>query len=216
MDLFKTSVVAVIGTAGRKDDAARLKVDSFDRMYDFACGTIAEWGVREAVSGGAAWADHVAVRLFLDGKVERLRLHFPAVFAGGRFQMNQDGEIANHYHRKFTAARGFDSLAEIAEAVAKGADVTVSRGFFARNAIVAREATHMLAFTFGQPSQDAPDGVPYADFLPSDAGFKQSEAGGLRDGGTAHTWQRCRGAEVKRHVDLRLLLADEARPAMAL
>lgn len=179
MDLFKTSVIGIIGTAGRKDDALRLKSDSFERMYNAACDTISEWGVTEAVSGGAAWADHIAVRAFLDGKVAGLRLHFPAPFAAREFQGLREGEVANHYHRRFTAVRGVDSLAEIEEAIAKGADVTVGNGFHARNRAIGRDATHLLAFTFG------PGEVQISDSIRQDPGHRDALAAGLKDGGTA-------------------------------
>jgi hypothetical protein len=206
MDLFKIPTVAIIGTAGRKDDSARLKPDSFDIMYGAALLTLSEWGVRAAVSGGAAWADHLAVRAYLDGNVDALHLHFPAPFAGGKFQGGQDGEIANHYHRKFAQVRGVDGLAELQRAIDKGAEVTVGRGFYARNLAVGRDATHLLAFTFG------PGETLSSDCGRDDAGYRDAVTAGLKDGGTAHCWSKARGPDVKRHVDLGLLLA----PAPAL
>lgn len=208
MDLFKTSAIGIIGTAGRKDDASRLKSDSFERMYEAACETITEWEVKEAISGGAAWADHIAVRAFLDGIVTSLHLHFPAPFAARKFQGSGDGEIANHYHRKFTAVRAVDSLAEIEEAIAKGAKVTVGNGFHARNRAVGRDATHLLAFTFG------PGKTAISDCVRHDPGYRDAAAAGLKDGGTAHCWGNARGPDVKRHVDLGLLLMPQVRPTM--
>lgn len=178
MDLFKTPAIGIIGTAGRKDDAARLKGDSFDLMYATACETIGEWGVKEAISGGAAWADHIAVRAFLDSKVARLHLHFPAPFAERKFQATEAGEIANYYHHKFTAVRRVDSLSEIDEAIVKGASVTVGNGFHARNRTIGRDATHLLAFTFGAGS------AAISDCAGEDAGYRDAVAAGLKDGGT--------------------------------
>ena len=81
-------------------------------------------GCRRLVSGGAAWADHVAVTLALDGTVDpaALTLHLPAAFEDGRFDADtRDGGTANHYHRLFYARSGIDGLAEIAEVLRRGA-----------------------------------------------------------------------------------------------
>jgi hypothetical protein len=201
MDLFRPASVGIIGTAGRKDDAPRLKKDSFERMYESACETIAEWGVGEAISGGAAWADHIAVRAFLHGKVGALRLHFPAPFSSGKFQGSKDADIANYYHGKFASVRGVDSLVEIEEAITKGAKVTVGNGFHARNLAVGRDCTHLLAFTFG------PGIAASSDSVKGDPGYRDAIAAGLKDGGTAHCWGNAKGPDIKRHVDLGLLLA---------
>ncbi|MGY3582126.1 hypothetical protein ACVIGB_000950 [Bradyrhizobium sp. USDA 4341] len=206
MDLFKIPTIAIIGTAGRREDGARLKPDSFDRMYDAAVATITEWGIKGAVSGGAAWADHIAVKAYLDGVVSQLHLHFPSPFTARRFVGKQYGEVANFYHDKFMAVRGVDSYLELESAIAKGATVTVGRGFKPRNLAIGRDATHMLAFTFGA-GQSA-----VLDSLPDDVGYRDAIAGGLKDGGTAHCWSAARGPGVKRHVDLGLLLAPILTP----
>jgi hypothetical protein len=248
VDLFKTPTIAIIGTAGRRDDGVRLKSDSFDRMYDTAVATIIEWGIKAAVSGGAAWADHVAVKAYLEGAVTQLHLHFPTTFANGRFVGKQYGDVANFYHDKFTAVRGLDSYRELEAAIEKGATVTVGRGFKPRNLAIGRDATHMLALTFGAGKSEVldslrndvgyrdaiggclKDGVTafhgsgpdletrrkaLTDFGPSETGFMDSAAAGLRDGGTAHAWSHCRGAEIKRHVHLGILFQDELQPTEA-
>lgn len=67
------STVAIVGSAGRGDDGNKLTKDLFDKMSATAEEIIvsAFW-LNPAdvvlVSGGAAFADHVAVRLFLDGE----------------------------------------------------------------------------------------------------------------------------------------------------
>lgn len=209
MDLFRTPTIAIIGTAGRREDGDRLKHDSFDRMYETALETIAEWGVQAAVSGGAAWADHIAVKAYLDGKVSRLHLHFPAPFAGGKFVGHQYGQVANYYHDKFSAVRGVNSYAELQAAIEKGAVVTVGRGFKPRNLAIGRDATHMLALTFG-PGKSA-----VFDSLPDDVGYRNAIAGGLKDGGTAHCWSAATTPDIKRHIDLGLLLAPSPAPQAA-
>ena len=126
--------------------------------------------ITHLVSGGAAWADHVAVRLFLDKKVPHLRLFLPCEWSGGHFYDNgikedfkrNPGKTANHYHLKFYKSTFINSLSEIQTAQNEGAElINVDKGFYARNALVAK-SDFILACTFGDGSQ-------------------------VKDGGTAHT-----------------------------
>lgn len=62
--------VAVIGTAGRYDDAPRMNGEVYERMVSCVTSVLREvWRLENKhvilVSGGAPWADHVAVTLFL-------------------------------------------------------------------------------------------------------------------------------------------------------
>lgn len=62
--------VAIIGTAGRNEDADKMSEQLFERMVAHAALTLRnKWHLPNErvvlVSGGSAWADHVAVRLFL-------------------------------------------------------------------------------------------------------------------------------------------------------
>lgn len=64
--------IAIIGTAGRKEDGLRMSRELFDRMVTFSHIIIKD-GFRQErpiqlVSGGAAFADHVEVRLWLSQK----------------------------------------------------------------------------------------------------------------------------------------------------
>ncbi|MBY3155500.1 hypothetical protein HFO56_24545 [Rhizobium laguerreae] len=191
--------IALIGSAGRGKDAERLDRDLYDAMYREALATVREHDIEEAVSGGAAFADHTAVRLFLEGEVKSLRLYLPAVFDGRAFVPNariasNPGKTANHHHQDFKASCGVDGLKEIAEAISRGAKIEVFQGFKRRNLEVAGKCTHMQAFTFGTK----PTGI----FMPEDAGFLSHEVAGLKDGGTAHTWGECWKARWKKHVSL--------------
>lgn len=191
--------LAVIGTAGRKDDAALINRALYDAMYRETVETAERWGVREAVSGGAAVADHLAVRAFLEGAIDRLELWLPANFERGAFIPNPSirfnpGRTCNLYHRAFSDSCGLDSLAEIEEAMRKGAAAHVMEGFHLRNSEVADHCTHMLAFTFGTRSS--------GDIGQADPGFSDARTAGLKDGGTAHTWGECWKATLKRHVSL--------------
>ena len=112
------------------------------------------------MSGGAAGADHVAVKLFLNNKVSNLKLFLPAKWNDGMYYDNgktnsfdNSGGISNYYHKKFQNATHIHSLSEIQIAKLRGAElIEVERGFYARNALVAK-SDFLLAMTFGNESQ---------------------------------------------------------------
>lgn len=174
------NTIAIIGTAGR-DKTKPMTLRLWEWMLEDIYNRIPKGA--HVVSGGAAWADHLAVALFLSGHAARLTLHLPAPFASGRFIGNHgsSGSAANYYHGRFSEIIGQGTLFQIAEAtVAENVDgsfepaTTGYSGMFARNNKVAK-ATHMLAYTFG--TGDVP-----------------------ADGGTADTWNKCTGKRV--HVPL--------------
>lgn len=165
--------LSIIGTAGRKDDESRLSRKHFEAMCVVAEGLIGDFAkinypITTLVSGGAAWADHVAVKLYLDGKVPHLRLFLPAAFEGGSYHDNgkvgfdNPGGTANYYHHKFQRNTNINSLTQLMIAKSKGAElIPVEKGFYARNALVAK-SDFLLAMTFGKENE-------------------------VKDGGTAHT-----------------------------
>lgn len=174
-------MIAVIGTAGR-DKSKPMTAPLWVAMVNDATSRIPEGS--ELVSGGAAWADHLAVELFLLGHAKRLRLHLPApfatcdAFAGG---YGTAGGAANFYHQAFSKATGKKTIREIATACHKGAEFTMQpeapgmSAFFARNAVVAAEASACFAYTWGEGSEPS-------------------------DGGTKNTWGQIKGTRV--HVSL--------------
>ncbi|MFA6433015.1 MAG: hypothetical protein WCV82_04390 [Candidatus Paceibacterota bacterium] len=162
--------LAIIGTAGRGDDGARLRDQPgyWRTILAISQAVIAVIRPTGLISGGAAYADHAAVRMFLRGEVGSLTLCLPSEWAGHGFKERFDkfdaGRTANHYHSLFSHAAKIDSLSDIQQAIEKGAIVKVnSGGFKARNSDVANEADALLAFTFGLGPV-------------------------LKDGGTADTW----------------------------
>jgi hypothetical protein len=195
--------LAVIGTAGRQSDGPRITPELYDAMHGQLLEVLDDWGFARSgrlVSGGAAVADHLAVRVYLAGDAGRLLLCLPARFEGGRFIDNprdpmRTAQVANRYHAQFSQACGLDSLGELATAIARGAEVRVIPGFKSRNLEVAAAATHLLALTFGL------DQAP-VDLGPEDLGFGDFRLAGLKDGGTAHTWGEAWRLERKRHVSL--------------
>ena len=158
--------LAIVGTAGRKDDAKRLTRKHFEAMCLVASGLLEQinesnYPITHLVSGGAAWADHVAVKLFLDKKVPNLRLFIPSEWDDGAFEtkssqsvQNRDytsdpGSTANYYHKLFQQNTGINGLSDIQIAKAHGAELYCCRGgFHGRNAMVAK-SDFILACTFG-------------------------------------------------------------------
>ena len=177
----KENVVSIIGTAGR-DKTKTMTKETWEKMYQDAARRVQPTDT--LVSGGAAWADHLAVKLYLEGKVANLTLHLPAPFKDGKFEggYGTSGGAANYYHEKFSAELGINTRTQIERAILKGAKVTeepVANGYDAmknRNSMVAKESTHMLAYTHGEGNRPA-------------------------DGGTMDTWNKASHAQ-RQHVPI--------------
>lgn len=184
-------VLAVIGTAGRDKDKPLTKENWHDMKADFSHRVKPN---DTLVSGGAAWADHLAVAMFLEGKVAGLVLHLPAPLlmkrgAGFEGPASSAASAANYYHGLFAKAIGEDTVMQIYDAIDKGATITsqpVAKGYgamFARNKIVAEESKAVVAYTFGDGDTPA-------------------------DGGTKNTWDQITGNRV--HVPIQNLKAEIA------
>jgi len=192
-----TRTLVIIGTAGRKEDGPRLSLAHYRAMCALARGTMAEHEITHLVSGGAAWADHVAVTLTLEGAVnaKALKLYLPAKFHGnaGFDRSSRDGSTADYYQSLFKRSTGIDYRADFRETIEAGASVEVNpNGFLARNLQVAAAGDVLLAFTFGNGAAWTPKAF--------EAGTSARNAG-VKDGGTAHTFDRSRAA-CKIHVAL--------------
>jgi len=173
--------IAIIGTAGR-DKTKPMTAQLWAAMCANARARVPQGA--ELVSGGAAWADHLAVRLFLDGHASKLTLHLPSTFAhAGAFAGGHGsaGSAANYYHALFKVATGVDGIPEICDAIWRGAQYTTQApdigmgAFMIRNMEVAKMADTLIAYTWGERAAPA-------------------------DGGTAHTWRICKGSKI--HVPL--------------
>lgn len=205
---MKLTTLAIIGTAGRKEDGIKLASNPkryYDRMLECARKAAELVGADTLYSGAAAWADFMAIALYLEGRGKYgLVLHVPeslyVVPSKGR-AFTDTGEVdwrknpggtANHYLRQFAnqcqpfMGESFPwSQYEAAVSDVK-ATKCLTRGFKERNLEVAK-ADHCLAMTFGDKHR-------------------------VKDGGTAHTV----GAFLAReghgrsfHVDLNTLKAYE-------
>lgn len=174
--------IAIIGTAGR-DKGINLQ----ESHWNFMTQTIYEEVTKEdiLISGGAAWADHVAVWAFMNGLCKELHLHLPAPFSNGGFDgdYGTSGGAANYYHKLFSKNLGFWSLGHIEECFKAGncfiTHQPTAKGYaamVARNKLVATQCTHMVAFTLG-------DGA-----IP-------------QDGGTKITWDMA-GNKERAHISI--------------
>jgi len=186
--------LAVVGTAGRRYDGKKLTAQTFARMTQVAIAHILQEfpsGVN-LVSGGAAWADHVAVELYLqaqqrdDLNIPSLTVYLPCQW-DAKAECPRDSSRSPHatastmvsYHATFSKHIGRNSVKELARASEFGAVIDeTGGGFHARNTRVARACTHLLAFTFA--SGDAPS----------------------TDSGTFDTWAKCGKHCDKWHVQL--------------
>lgn len=175
--------VGIIGTAGRKDDAAKINLEMARFMYKAARDIIRnELKLSPQyimlVSGGAACADSMAVKLYLAGEAKGLKLELPAKYTAGRFEENETGKTCNYYHQLFQKSTGLDSLGDIQKAIQQGAVAVTHNGFLTRNLEVAK-SNILIAMTFGNEHQ-------------------------LKQGGTEHTWSHFFTSKAKKayHINL--------------
>lgn len=176
--------VSIIGTAGRKEDGNKMSRGLYVEMYKKAIDILANFEliprVVHLVSGGAAWADHIAVSLYLGHFSNQLTLHLPALFCivENKYVPLEVADTANYYHKLFAQKMGRSTLEGITKAIEKGAKTTISDDFKARNLKVA-DCDLMIAFTWGEGDEP-------------------------KQGGTHHTWTHS-AAPVKIHVPLKEL-----------
>ena len=130
--------LAIIGTAGRGDDARKLTKNHWLRMIDAAKKVIEIEEVTDLVSGGASWADHVAIHLARKEKIPA-EIWLPA--------RERDLETAQHYHNRFSSVMGYDTWSQIS--THKFLCLNGFGGFKDRNTEVANRADLFLAMTFG-------------------------------------------------------------------
>lgn len=188
--------IGIIGSAGRRGDGAKVTRQAWSAAAQTVLALVAPFataGPLHLHSGGAAFADHLAVILpVLLGTATPVFLHlyFPCRLTEVGFEdtgimdwRRNPGGALNRYHYAFSRALGCvpgTSLGELNQ-VAHEANtrVEIHFGFHSRNAAVARAAKDVLiATTF---AERATDDIP--------------------DGGTAHTWSLSQ-APRKIHVAL--------------
>ena len=200
--------VSIIGSAGRLGDGERMSRDLFISMVRKAEHLISNvFKLTKSdvalISGGSAWADHVAVRLWLESVADTdspdsfsgLRLYLPCAFdstSDGSPPMfhGSVGERLNELHASFTNKMKceFDSRTDIVCAHALGAELNYQYpGFHNRNRQIG-QSEYIIAFTWGE-----------SNVFP-------------KAGGTKHTWDN--SATVNKiHIPLSSLV--QANPVIA-
>jgi hypothetical protein len=179
------NTLAIIGTAGRGSDAARLTLPVWNDMKRGIHRFVLRHGFKSAVSGGSSFSDHLAVGLYNAGFLDSLMLALPCEFDWQAGKFVDKGEPFNpaarltELHGAFSDVIGRNTIDEIKRAIYKGADVITADGFHARNTIVAAKADVLIALTFGRGAT-------------------------VLDGGTTDTCRKylARGGRALWHVDL--------------
>jgi len=177
--------LAVVGTSGRNPkDAEKLELKHLQWMKDnvrIYIQTVINVETKDIilVSGGSAWADHVAIQLFREGGFGGLELYLPSEFntKAHKYKNTHEGRTLNKLHEHCQNKTGLPIFEELTSVNSrkKGVKITIQRGFKPRNTLVARGCDHIIAFTFGK---DIPEG-----------------------GGTADTWSKI-PHENKLHISL--------------
>jgi hypothetical protein len=176
--------LAVIGTSGRYDlDSKKLShkhiiwmMDNIkiyiEEVLNTTCNNVI------LVSGGSAWADHVAICLYNENNFNGLELYLPTDFnlETKKYCNTHCGCILNDLHAKFTQKTNMNSLKQIAN-IHKNPNVKINilKGFFSRNTAIAKSCDHLVAFTFHTKNPTK--------------------------GGTADTWKKFK-SQNKLHLDL--------------
>lgn len=184
--------IAIIGSAGRKEDADKFNLKKYIKMQEAVEFLIQKYITtekHELVSGGAAGADQIAISLYYKsftlGTKVSLTLHLPCNFNLKEEKFNEKngdyffpGNIANYYHKKFSEKIGKSSLAQIKWALEHGAKSEVTFGFKERNTKVA-QSDALIAMTFGEGAK-------------------------VKDGGTADTVRKylANSGKLGYHIDL--------------
>lgn len=167
--------IGIIGTAGRgaeyklfTKENYSLLVNSFHECFK----SLANTKEVRLFSGGAAFIDHIAVKLFLTGEYEGLELFLPSEFDRENNKYKgfiQSGARSNELHYLMELQTKNASLKQIGDAINKGAIVHQYDDFFKRNNALAlyanRNNATVYASTFGT------ENIP-------------------KDGGTKYTWNR--------------------------
>jgi hypothetical protein len=152
--------LAIVGTSGRdKDDANKLEKKHMEWMKSMVECYISEiLKINKdqviLVSGGSAWADHVAVQLYRDGGFAGLELYIPSGFNTKLHQyMNTyEGRLLNALHKQCQDKTGYPIFEELTSVNSKkkGVSIVIHRHFKPRNTLIAKNCDHIIAFTFNK------------------------------------------------------------------
>lgn len=151
--------LAIIGTSGRSpNDLKMLTKAHMEWMVNNV-----KFYIREVlkispeqiilVSGGSAWADHIAVQLYLGKEFAGIELYLPSRFDAKhqRYINTHEGRKLNALHKQCQEKTDYPVFQELASTVSsKKCKVTIQRGFLPRNTLVARNCDYLIAFTFSK------------------------------------------------------------------
>lgn len=166
--------IAIVGSAGRRSDAQHVSKQLYTSMVLDAKNQINEfWKSRldrsvDLVSGGAAFADHIAVSLYLMDSAHSLTLYLPAPWEAEsgvyKFKDTREGSLANYYHRVFSekiCGSRRRTLEGIQKAADKGAVLNTDHpGFYKRNIQVGK-VDALIAYTFSHTGKPKPGGTEH-------------------------------------------------------
>lgn len=192
--------VAIVGSAGRGEDAARMTKAVFNAVVA-KCNEIVEAELRFAktqrkclslVSGGSAWVDHAAVVLFLKRAKEMdLTLYMPCKVLSNEFDKTAAaGQTLNRLHKQCSEIVGRKTIAELVDAsTVRGSTFVVMDGFHRRNTAIATQCDILVAFSWEEGKEPK------------------------RGGGTWDTWQKCPPRCRKIHIPISSLLKSAPSPS---
>lgn len=179
--------LAIIGTAGRGGYESRtLSIEHIEFMINKVNRYIRRTMKTDKsnvilVSGGSAWADHIAVLLYNTNKFGGLELYLPAKFSlrKKRFNDTYEGNRLNGLHTNYWIKIGENSpFDDLVEAITNSnTKVIVKKGFKERNTLISKNNDYLIAFTFNSDNNEP------------------------KEGGTKDTWDKT-NHENKKHYSL--------------
>jgi len=194
---------AIVGTAGRKDDAPLMSKELFYKAVTRMWELMEEWKINSLVSGGAAWMDHIMIEMLLNPIKNEVQIgdnirflyvpsaatiHLPCrIDSKGLFNAKfpegdrwyckaWEARTANYYHEIFSKkvyGNPKRSRQMILEAVALGLEPMSGR------LVTVRSGGGFMGRN-GEIANDADEGL---------IAFTFSDTGAPKDGGTMNTWR---------------------------
>jgi hypothetical protein len=166
--------IAIIGSAGRGPDGPKMSRELYFKMVEDARKEVLLLAYPpnrtddlavpiHLVSGGAAWADHIVVSLYLMDLADSLTLYLPCEFLEVFLQYTDTGRIVQYHHSRFGEKMDGDSLSTcrgIQKAIDKGASIQAYCGFKARNLEVGK-VDAIIAYTWGEGTRPKPGGTKH-------------------------------------------------------
>lgn len=158
--------LAILGTSGRdRMEQLNLSMDHMDYMGELVHKYIYE--VLKTTcdkiilcSGGSAWAEHVAIRLYSSKKFGGLELYLATEFNKKRkkYKNTHEGRLMNMLHEKYREITGIDSLDELCSVISSPkVKIMVKRGFKQRNSLITQNSDHLIVHLF---SKDTDSEIP--------------------------------------------------------